>query len=288
MKSYFFALALLMTLALPAPALFAHGGELLVQPETIMQGEPFMVTLSGVDIKDVKSLTWDGVAVPMFLYKNNPTALIGVDLSARPGTHRLKLTTLDADEVMAAVTVKKRPATTAPLGIPEKLGGNTRQSQLNLVTTLALENATLAKLRASAVPLWSDAFSFPLKKAEVIDAYGYSRSTGSYAIPHKGTDFRAAKGAPVSAINGGIVRLARDFKVYGKTVAIDHGAGIVSLSMHLSKVRVKEGQSVKRGDILGFSGDSGYALGPHLHLSIRVNGVSIDPVKFFALFGAVI
>ena len=269
---------------LPAPALFAHGGELLLTPEAVAQGEPFMVTLAGIDIRDVKKLTWDARRIPVFLYKSKLTALVGVDLLARAGKHTLKLTTLDLDEVAATVTVRKRPKITAPLGIPDKLGGNTRVAQNRLVTTLVEDNAILAKIITTPVPAWSGAFRFPLRNIEIIDAYGYSRNTGSYSIPHKGTDFRAATRTDVLAINDGIVRLAREFTVYGKTVAIDHGGGVVSLSMHLSKIQVKEGQKIKRGDKVGFSGDTGYALGPHLHLSVRIHGVSVDPIKFFALF----
>ncbi len=283
-RPYICIFLFLLAGALPAPVALAHGGKMLITPETVAQGEPFMVTLVGIDIRDVKKLAWDGASIPVFLYKNKPTALIGVDLAARARKHTLKLTTLDADQVVATVTVQRRPKITAPLGIPEKLGGNTKQSQQNLVAALSRENWTLAKINASPLPLWDNVFRFPVKDPEVIDAYGYSRSTGSYSIPHKGTDFRAATGTSIFAINGGVVRLAREFVVYGKTVAIDHGGGIVSLSMHLSKIQVKEGQKAMQGDLIGLSGDSGYALGPHLHLSVRIGGVSIDPVKFFALF----
>lgn len=285
MRPRIFIFLFLLAGAFPSSTLFAHGGELLVTPETVMQGEPFMVTLSGIDIRDIKKLTWNGAKIPVFLYKNKPTALVGIDLLSRTGKHTLKLTTLDLDEVIATVTVRKRPKSTAPLGIPEKLGGNTRVAQNRLVTTLAQENALLLKLIATPTPLWNDEFRFPLQNIEVIDPYGYSRTTGSYSIPHKGTDFRAATGTPVLAINDGVVTLARGFTVYGKTVVIDHGGRVVSLSMHLSKILVKAGQRVKRGDEIGLSGDSGYALGPHLHLSVRIHGISIDPIKFFSLFG---
>lgn len=249
-----------------------------------MQGEPALVAVKGIDIRDIKKLTFDGTAIPVFLYQGRPVSLIGVDLAARVGKHTLRLTTLDADTVDGTVSVAARKKVSAPLGIPAKLGGNTKQSQQNLVANLAKENGVLAKIKTTAAPLWGTPFAYPLAEAVVVDSYGYSRKTGSYSIPHKGADFRAANGTPVMAINDGVVRLAREFFVYGKTVAIDHGAGVLSFSMHLSGLRVTAGQKVKRGDILGFSGESGYTLSPHLHLSIRVNGVSVDPIKFFALF----
>lgn len=281
MKTFF--LSLFFVLSFPA-LLFAHGGELLVTPETILQGEPFLVVAKGIDIREIKKLTWDGVSVPVFLYKGKPTTIVGVDLIARVGAHTLKLSITDGDEVKKAVEIQSRKKITAPLGIPQKLGGNTKQSQQNLVSILSKENGVLAKVVSNKLPWWGEPFAFPLAESVVTDEYGYSRATGSYSIPHKGTDFRADIGTPVRAINAGVVRLARDFTVYGKTVVIDHGGGVQSFSMHLSKLNVKEGQKVQQGDMLGLSGDSGYALSPHLHLSIRIGGVSIDPVKFFALF----
>ena len=267
-----------------APTALAHGGELLVTPETVVQGEPFMVVVKGIDIRDVKKLTFDGKQIPVFLYGGKPTALIGVDLAARSGKHTLKLVTLDLDHVEKSISVQSRKKITAPLGIPTKLGGNTKVAQENLVTVLSKENGVLARVKMTDPALFTEAFSASLESIFVTDAYGYSRETGSYSIPHKGTDFRAPLGTEVKAINSGVVRLARDFTVYGKTVAIDHGGGVVSLSMHLSKLSVKEGQKVIKGDPIGFSGDTGYAESPHLHLSIRLSGVSIDPMKFFALF----
>ncbi|MDO8620152.1 MAG: M23 family metallopeptidase [bacterium] len=270
--------------ALYAPRVFAHGGELLFTPESVMQGEPFMVTVKGTDIRDVKTLTFDGKRIPVFVRNGKPTAFIGVDLSARPGKHTVKLLTLDLDRVEKKITIQARRRVTAPLGIPQKLGGNTKVAQQNLVTVLSKENGVLAKVKVTDSAWFKEAFSIPLKDLIVTDAYGYSRETGSYSIPHKGTDFRASLGTQVKAINDGVVRLSRDFTVYGKTVAIDHGGGVVSFSMHLSKLAVKEGQKVTKGELIGFSGDTGYAERPHLHLSVRLNGVSIDPMKFFALF----
>ena len=116
------------------------------------------------------------------------------------------------------------------------------------------------------------------------DVYGYSRKTGEYSIAHKGTDFRAKLGAPVTAMNRGIVRVARTFRNYGKVIVIDHGLGLMTFYLHLSKMNVNESELVKRGQRIGLSGQTGYALSPHLHLSIRINNNSIDPVKFMELF----
>lgn len=273
--------AFLLTYAFPA---FVFGASFSVMPETPVQGEPMLVVLEGTEISNVASLTFAGKKIGLFLYQGKPTALIPIDLWARTGVYALSAKLKSGTVLSKTVTVALRPKRTAPLGIPEKLGGNTKAAQTNLVTVLAKENTILSKIKTTLPPWWNAPFTFPLGEPDVIDPYGYSRSTGSYLISHKGTDFRADIGTPVLAINNGVVRLSREFTLYGKTVAIDHGGGVMSLSMHLSQINVKERQKVTRGQVIGLSGDSGYALGPHLHLSIRVGGISIDPMTFFALF----
>ena len=265
------------------PAL-AFGASINAIPENPIQGEPLMIVVEAADIPDIKAVTFAGKKVGLFLYHGKPTALIAIDLTERIGAYKLIIRSRDGEKLEKTITVAPREKISAPLGIPDKLGGDTKVAQNTLVATLSKENVILAKIKTTLLPMWGDVFTFPFTDIEVIDAYGYSRSTGSYSISHKGTDFRAAIGTDVRAINGGVVRLTREFTVYGKTVAIDHGGGVVSLSMHLSQITVKEGQKVSRGQIIGLSGDTGYALGPHLHLSVRINGVSIDPMRFFTLF----
>ncbi|TSD01862.1 MAG: peptidase M23, partial [Parcubacteria group bacterium Athens0714_26] len=67
---------------------------------------------------------------------------------------------------------------------------------------------------------------------------------------------------------------------YGKTLIIDHGLGIFSLYLHLDEFKVLNGKGVKRGELVGLSGNTGYSISPHLHFSIKANGASVDPLKF--------
>jgi murein DD-endopeptidase MepM/ murein hydrolase activator NlpD len=109
----------------------------------------------------------------------------------------------------------------------------------------------------------------------------------SSSIAHKGTDFRATEGTEVMSINKGIVRLAKEFPVSGNTIVIDHGLGLSSIYMHLSKIQVKENDIVEAGQIIGLSGQTGNVLGAHLHLSIKIGGISIDPIKFLKIFDVI-
>ncbi|OHA21807.1 MAG: hypothetical protein A2849_02650 [Candidatus Taylorbacteria bacterium RIFCSPHIGHO2_01_FULL_51_15] len=276
-----FSIAFALFLGFPA---FVFAASLSITPERPLQGEPVMMVVEGAGIPDIWSATFSLKPVSFFLYRGKPTALVAVDLGARVGEYEAKLRLKSGETLRKKITVFRREKITAPLGIPQKLGGNTKPAQDNLVTLLSKENMLLAKAKTTSLPWWGTPFTFPLAKTDVVDSYGYTRHTGSYSIPHKGVDFRAESGTDVTAINAGVVRLAREFVVYGKTVVIDHGGGVSSLSLHLSKILVRERERVAQGQTIGLSGESGYALGPHLHLSVRVGGISIDPMKFFELF----
>ena len=110
--------------------------------------------------------------------------------------------------------------------------------------------------------------------------FGNIRKSGSSEAQHLGVDLDVAVGTEVYAVNNGVVRLSRDFPTYGKTLAIDHGLGIYSLYLHLDEFKAAEGEEVRRGDVIGYSGDSGYSIAPHLHFSIKISGSSVDPIKF--------
>jgi len=250
----------------------------------VLQGDPILLDLR--TNSTVRSATWHDETVPAFAYQGTQHVLLGADLRLAPGTYSFRATLSDRTTLAQDITVANREMYKAPLGIPEKLGGNTTSSAQKLVSTLAAENASLVGLRTFARALWSKPFRVPLNTDIVVtDPYGYSRQTVDQTITHKGTDFRAEIGTRVRAMNRGIVRLVRTYRNYGKTIVVDHGLGVQTLYMHLSKINVNVGELVERGQVIGLSGQTGYAESPHLHVSVRINEVSIDPVKFLALFG---
>ena len=236
------------------------------------------------------NLTYNGATLRTTSYgKNKQIAFVGIDLNYAPGTYPIRAIIRLAGTSTNLVLKKNlivvaRPYAAAPLGIPDKLGGNTPQGQQNVESSMTADNAVLNSLHASDKALWSGPFDFPVANPIVTDPYGYDRLTGSLSIPHKGTDFKAATGTPVMAINTGKVIYAQNLGIYGNTIAVDHGLGILSFYMHLSQIEVNVGDTVARGQPIGLSGDTGYAVGPHLHLTIRVRGISIDPMTFLGFF----
>jgi len=126
-------------------------------------------------------------------------------------------------------------------------------------------------------------FILPLK-SKITSDFGKARVyNGSLKGYHSGTDFRAKIGTPIHAANDGRVALVKKRFYSGGTVVLDHGEGIYTCYFHMSKFSVKKGEVVKRGAILGLSGQSGRVTGPHLHFSARINGVQVDPLQLIEL-----
>jgi murein DD-endopeptidase MepM/ murein hydrolase activator NlpD len=268
--------------ALASPAIAAP--KVTLTPESPLQGEPLMVSIAQPG--PLAAATFDGMPLRTIPYEGARRIFIGIDINKKPGGYPLRLVFPNGEVVERTVTVLARERYEAPLGIPEKLGGNTLEAAEQVVSSLASENAVLAGLWTNPRVLWSSAFLPPLRTELVVtDGYGYNRNTVGSIITHKGTDFRAEEGTRVRAMNRGVVRLARTFRTYGKTIVVDHGLGLQTMYMHLSQIRVTEGQLVTPSQILGLSGQTGYAEAPHLHISVRLNSISIDPAKFLGFFG---
>ena len=99
---------------------------------------------------------------------------------------------------------------------------------------------------------------------------------------HQGVDYTIPEGSRVFATADGVVRdVATRNSTHGLTVVIDHGNGYETSYSHLSKTNVRRGQSVRRGDIIALSGDTGLSLAPHLHYEVRYNGMRVDPIHYF-------
>jgi murein DD-endopeptidase MepM/ murein hydrolase activator NlpD len=110
-----------------------------------------------------------------------------------------------------------------------------------------------------------------------VQRYHNGKPTGSI---HRGVDLRSPKGRPIKATAAGRVKIARMFRLHGGTVGIDHGQGVTSTYLHMSKLNVKEGDVVKQGDVVGFVGATGFATGPHLHWGLYVHGLPVNPAQW--------
>lgn len=259
--------------------------KIVTEPLVVIQGDPVMIRVENLSAStSVQKILFAGKSISFFIYNTKPTAFVPIDLGGRVGEYDISAELSDGTVLKNTVTVLTRTKSTAPLGIPAKLGGNSTTSQKNLVNNLTIENAAIKALTTSVKSLWGQGFQYPISNPVVTDSYGYSRLTGAYTISHLGTDFHAAEGTSVFAMNRGAVEFARSTVIYGNMIVIDHGLGLQTLYAHLSKINISEGQSVERGQIIGKSGQTGYAEQPHLHISVKINKISVDPIIFLKFF----
>jgi murein DD-endopeptidase MepM/ murein hydrolase activator NlpD len=116
-------------------------------------------------------------------------------------------------------------------------------------------------------------------------ASGYGMRTDPFTKArkmHKGMDFTAPRGTPIYASGDGkVIRADSGSSGYGKHIRIDHGFGYVSLYAHLYKYNVRKNQKVKRGDLIGYVGNTGRSVSPHLHYEIKKDGKNINPINFY-------
>lgn len=137
--------------------------------------------------------------------------------------------------------------------------------------------------RTAAAQLWENNFAPPVD-APVSGIFGTERVfNGEVQSRHLGLDYAAPAGTPVRAINAGTVLLAQKLYFEGGFIVIDHGQGLMSLYLHLSDFKVKEGDAVTTGEVIAESGASGRATGAHLHLAVRWQGVYLDPAVVLKL-----
>lgn len=207
---------------------------------------------------------------------------IPVHPEVKPGDYSIKLK--ERDNTLAQDTVKVNAGKFSRQNISfykPKLP----KSQEELIKK---EDALVEKVKmiVTEKQLWNSPFILPVPH-RVSSLYGLKRYlNGKYNGYHGGVDFASPMGYPVKAINNSNVTLARYFSKYnsnGNIVFLDHGSGVSSAYLHLSKITVKEGQYVKKGEIIGYIGSSGRSTGPHLHWGVYLYGQNTDGLSWTKL-----
>jgi len=212
--------------------------------------------------------------------------ILGLDLDVTPGRHTVDIDVSTPDRPLhfsksLVVTAKRFP--TRRLTVDDAFVNPPPET----LARIAEEAKVLEQLWMTSVTerLWTGGFEPPVPQP-ANSAFG-TRSifNGQPRSPHGGADFPSPTGTPVRAPAGGRVVLARDLYYTGQTVVVDHGAGLVSLFAHLSRIDVADGQLVETGQLVGLVGATGRVTGPHLHWTVRAGTARIDPVSLLAVLG---
>ena len=129
-------------------------------------------------------------------------------------------------------------------------------------------------------PRFEAMFASPRPGAEITSPFGQRRVfNGELESQHQGLDLNGRVGEPILVANAGTVRMARDCYTSGKTVIVDHGADVFTAYFHMSAMKVKPGQVVHRGQLIGLVGSTGNSTGPHTHFEVRVDNSPVDPMQ---------
>jgi len=276
----------LLTFAARLSAATVTHWTVVTQPARLVNGSP--VLLRVIAPQPVRSLSgnWLGHEVTFTFDATHKSwfALAGVSQETKPGAYPLELHA-DTSSVQSPagptisfekqIRVEHQRYPRVLLKVPARYTAPSPEDQHEIEQdkeTKAEAFKTLSPGRE-----WEGSFAPPVN-AEISDVFGVERVfNGTVQSTHQGLDFRVPSGTSVTAVNGGRVILASPLFFEGNCVVIDHGQGLLTLYLHLSKFLVKEGDDVKKGQPIGVSGGTGRATGPHLHLAVRWQGVYLDP-----------
>ena len=259
-----------------------------ITPLELTNGAPCVFTVLLHDDASAVAGKWQGHPVAFFSGSNRRTwfAVVGVDVEVAPGNYPLAI---DADledgthvKLHQDVAVEEAPYEKVPLSVPDKFVEPDATALKKIAADKIVKDRAFAK--TASKPQWTGDFLPPLHHAPQSDSFGNQRIfNGKLTSVHRGLDYHAKPGTPVAAINSGRVVLAQPLYYEGGCVVVDHGLGLMSVYMHLSKIEVAVGSRVRRAQVIALSGATGRATGPHLHLGVRWDGSYLDPAKLFLI-----
>ena len=210
---------------------------------------------------------------------------MGLDLGMLPGTYPLTVTverTVGAKEILQKdIVIEAKEFPSKKLWVKEDFAVPPKAVEERIAREAELVSAVYSRF----TPQWLGRGAFILPhEGKAFPNFGQRRIYNNKPrSTHAGVDIAAPMGAPIRAANAGKVVLASDLYLSGRTVIIDHGLGLFTIYGHMSKLLVKRGADVAKGDVLGKAGSTGRSTGPHLHWAARIYDARVDPFSLLGL-----
>lgn len=277
--------------ALIAAELPAQQPRLTITPERPLPGALVSLTISdlGHPSDSLVAIRGTMAGEPLHFLPGRATyraiGAVPVD-SVRAVTARVILARASGrlDTLYASVTPPPFPPPTERLAVGERFGRPLDAATAARVTRENQRALAVGRRSHDSPVRWTAPFERP-RSSEISSGFGTGRTfNGQVASRHLGVDFRGAVGAPVRAANRGVVALVDTFFLGGRVVYLDHGGGITTGYLHLSRVLVAPGDTVARGQTIGLVGATGRVTGPHLHWTARYGALTVNPLDLLDLY----
>lgn len=287
--------------------IFSHGNAFAIiewkAPKNVSQGRGFVITFESENPFQGEVI-WRKKSIPLFFEVSSQPAKDNVDAKDNVGVKKLYKA-----QVLLGMPITATGAHVVSIIMNETINGkiqSTKESaQINALpvkwvshslkvdpkyvqppqetlSRIKAEREQRAPLMANIAPefAWELPFVRPVK-GTISGSFAARRIFNDVPkSPHMGTDMRGAVGTPIYSMTGGTVVLAEHHYYSGNVVYVDHGQGVISMYGHMSSITVKVGDVVKKGQELGKVGATGRVTGPHLHLSLYIQGVGVDAMPF--------
>ncbi|OGD12829.1 MAG: hypothetical protein A2W20_00400 [Candidatus Aminicenantes bacterium RBG_16_66_30] len=275
--------ARLASQAAPQPA----GPVIRLSYRALQPGEPILVVLESDGTVRTATATFLGATAELRPAPGGARsfALIGIDVQAKPGPARLTVKLIKAgglvENVRQDLVVAERAFPSTKLQLkPEYV-----TPPASALARIKRETELVALAMSVVTPEWLGEGPFALPHdAASWGNFGQRRLNNNVLQSlHAGLDLRVPFGQPIRASNAGAIAVASDLYMGGKTVIIDHGLGVFSSYGHMSELRVKRGERVKKGQTIGLCGSTGRSTGPHLHWSFKILDARVDPEAMLRL-----
>lgn len=264
----------IIAVAMPAQALLAR-----LSPTSPQLGDTVSVAIQqNPTLNSTPTVKMGGKTYPTFITSSGSfRALLPTTPLDKPGPVQIQVSA-GGEVKNLTVSLRDRTFPTQRIRLTGSAGAQATQLELDRV-------AAFKKLETPE-KYWKGPFVKP-NAGRVSTGYGIRRYyNGVFAKDyyHRGVDYAGGMGSPVVSPAAGRIalvgRVSEGFRVHGNCVGIDHGQGVTSIMMHLSRIDVREGQLVQAGQKIGAVGSTGASTGPHLHWGLYVHGLSVDPVPW--------
>ena len=233
----------------------------------------------GPSLQPAPSARWGEQGLAVVEEKGRWFALLGIPLDTLPGEMEISVFS-GATTAIKKVTVRIKNYPEQRLTIKDKRKVEPNPDDLARIEREAAITAAVKQHFSPNAPRTD--FALPAN-GRLSSRFGLRRIfNGLPRNPHAGLDVAVGSGAPIKAPADGVIANTGDYFFNGNTVFIDHGQGLISAYMHMSRLDVRPGQPVKRGEILGAVGATGRVTGPHLHWAVILNNTPVDPELFLA------